>query len=222
MVPLRLVFLGPPGTGKGTQARRLAESHRLAALSSGDVLRAEIERDSEVGRKAAQYVRSGTLVPDDVICEVMLAAIDRLEAGRGFILDGFPRTVPQAEALDEGLAQRGVRLDAVLLFELDDEAVLERIVNRRICKKCGATYNVKFLPPRTEGVCDACGGPLVERVDDREEVVRTRLATYREQTQPLVAYYEGRGLLHRVDASRSAEQVEAAIRRRIDELGAGG
>lgn len=222
MVPLRLVFLGPPGTGKGTQARRLAESHRLVALSSGDVLRAEIERDSEIGRKAAQYVRSGTLVPDEVICEVMLAAIDRLEVGRGFILDGFPRTVPQAEALDEGLRQRGLSLDAVLLFELDDAAVLERIVNRRICKNCGATYNVKFLPPRVEGVCDVCGGPLVQRVDDREEVVRTRLATYREQTEPLVAYYEGRGLLRRVDAGQRAEEVEAAISRLIDELGTGG
>ncbi len=222
MIPLRLVFLGPPGTGKGTQARRLAASRRLVALSSGDVLRAEIERDSEVGRKAAQYVRSGTLVPDDVICEVMLAAIDRIEAGRGFILDGFPRTVPQAEALDAGLKQRGLRLDAVLLFELDDAQVLERIVNRRICKNCGATYNVKFLPPRKEGVCDVCGGPLIQRVDDREEVVRTRLATYRSQTEPLVAYYQARGLLHRVDASRSADEVEAAIGQLLDELGAGG
>ena len=222
MIPLRLVFLGPPGTGKGTQARRLAETRRLVALSSGDVLRAEIERDSEIGRKAAGYVRSGTLVPDDVICEVMLAAIDRLEAGRGFILDGFPRTLPQAEALDAGLKQRSLGLDAVLLFELDDAAILERIVNRRICKNCGATYNMKFLPPRNEGVCDVCGGPLIQRVDDREEVVRTRLATYRSQTAPLIAYYEGRGLLRRIDASASPAEVEAGIDRVLAELDAGG
>ena len=222
MIPLRLVFLGPPGTGKGTQARRLAETRRLVALSSGDVLRAEMERDSEIGRKAASYVRSGTLVPDDVICEVMLAAIDRIEAGRGFILDGFPRTLPQAEALDAGLKQRGLGLDAVLLFELDDAAILERIVNRRVCKNCGATYNMKFLPPRNEGVCDVCGGPLIQRVDDREEVVRTRLATYRSQTAPLIAYYEGRGLLRRIDASAGPGQVEAAIGRVTDELGASG
>lgn len=218
MSAVRLVFLGPPGTGKGTQARRLATRFDLVAMSSGDVLRAEIKRDSEIGRSARQYVEGGTLVPDDVITGVMLAGIDQAPAGQGFILDGFPRTVPQAEALEVGLSARGQRLDGVLDFRMADHQIIERIVSRRVCSKCGATYNTRFAAPRVKGRCDACGGPLVQRIDDREEVIATRLATYRSLTAPLVEFYARQGILRGVDAAPGAEEVEAAVCAAIQEL----
>lgn len=203
----RLVFLGAPGTGKGTQARRLAERFGLTPMSSGDTLRAEIALDTQIGRQAAQYVQSGTLVPDEIVTGVMLEAIRRLPPGQGFILDGFPRTVAQAEALEAGLASRGMRLDAVIDFRIDESLLLQRLVNRRVCSRCGAAYNLVFLPPRVAGICDACGGELVRRADDREEVVATRLRTYELQTAPLIDFFEHRGLLRSVDAARSADEV---------------
>ncbi len=214
-----LIFIGPPGSGKGTQAARLADRLELVPLSSGDTLRNEMEADTEIGRQAAQYVKSGTLVPDEIITGVMLAAIQRQPASAGIVLDGFPRTVPQAEALDEGLAQLGRRIDAVIDFEIEDARLAERIVNRRICKNCGATYNVQFCPPRQSGVCDRCGGELIQRVDDTEETVRTRLATYRQQTTPLIEFYDRRGLLRSVDAAVDPSAVENQVAAIIEALG---
>ena len=214
-----LIFIGPPGSGKGTQAARLAERLGLVPLSSGDTLRNEIKADSEIGRQAAQYVKAGTLVPDEIITGVMLSAIERQPASAGIILDGFPRTVPQAESLDDGLARLGRRIDAVIDFQIDDAKIVERIVNRRICKNCGATYNVQFCPPRQPGVCDRCGGELIQRVDDTEETVRTRLATYRQQTAPLIEFYDRRGLLRRVDAAADASAVENQVAAIIEALG---
>jgi adenylate kinase len=211
MPPRCLIFLGPPGTGKGTQAARLSERLGLAALSSGDALRHEIRTGSNIGRQAEQYVAGGTLVPDDVITGVMLAAIDKLAAEQGFILDGFPRTLPQAAALEAGLAQRRVGIDGVLDFRLDDGAIIARLSTRRVCSQCGTTYNVRFSPPAREGVCDACGGPLTQRVDDREDVIATRLATYRRETEPLREHYRTRGLLRSVDASASPERVAEEV-----------
>jgi adenylate kinase len=215
----RLIFMGPPGSGKGTQAQRLAQSHDLVQLSSGHVLRTEIREGSEIGRKASQYVESGGLVPDDVITGVMLAAIGRLGPGASFILDGFPRTVPQAEALEAGLAERGQPIDAVLDFQMPDDVIVARIAGRRVCTQCGATYNVDFIPTKVAGVCDACGAAVVQRKDDQPDVVRHRLETYRAQTEPLVAFYAQRGLLQRVDASVSADAVEAAVVRCLETLG---
>lgn len=215
----RLIFLGPPGTGKGTQASRMAERFGLVAMSSGDTLRNEIKEGSDVGQKASQYVQAGTLVPDDVITSVMLSAVKRLLPDTGFILDGFPRTVPQAEALASGLEQAGMRIDVAIDFQMDDGQIVERIVSRRICGSCGATYNIKFLPPQVEGVCDKCGGQVVQRVDDREEVVKTRLETYCSQTAPLVDFYSRRGLLRTVDASREAQVVEQQVVGIIEALG---
>lgn len=219
---LRLVLLGPPGAGKGTQAKRLSADLGLAALSSGDILRAEIQAATPVGQKAERFVRGGTLVPDEVITDVMLAGIDRLPAGSGFILDGFPRTVPQAQALESGLAARRLPLSAVVDFDMDDREIVRRIVSRRSCGKCGAVYNLEFLPPRRPGVCDACGAALIQRVDDTEATIVTRLATYREQTAPLVAYYRARGLLRSVDASAPMDRVQGEVRRVVEALEARG
>ncbi len=222
MAARRLVFLGAPGSGKGTQARRMAERCDLVALSSGDTLRAEIRMGSQVGRAAQEYVAAGTLVPDDLITRVMLAGIDRLAADAGFILDGYPRTLPQAQALEEGLAQRGRPIQAVVDFRLDDGAIVARLINRRVCTDCGATYNITTAPPRTAGVCDHCGGKVEQRVDDREDVIRTRLETYRRQTRPLIDFYAQRGLLRAVDASLPPEQVEEQVWRVVAGAGGGG
>jgi adenylate kinase len=211
MAERRLVFLGPPGTGKGTQARRLSERLGLTALSSGDVLRNEIAAGSPVGLAAEQYVKSGGLVPDDVITGVMLSFLDRVPRGTGFILDGFPRTMPQAEALERGLAERGLPLSAVIDFSLSDAEITRRIVDRRVCGNCAAVYNISSHPPRQTGVCDRCGGELLQRADDRPEVVAERLITYRSQTAPLVAFYRGCGLLRAVDADRPADVIEAEL-----------
>jgi adenylate kinase len=219
MPATRLIFLGPPGSGKGTQAQRLAQRRGLVQLSSGDVLRRERQEGSPIGKKAAQYMDAGTLVPDEVITGVMLAAIDRLSAGTGFILDGFPRTVPQAEALDAGLRDRRLGIDAVVDFKLDDEEIIRRIEGRRICSDCAATYNMSFLPPKVDGRCDQCGGALIQRRDDRREVIVTRLETYRAQTAPLIEYYSRRGRFYAVDSASGADAVAAAVFRIIEAAG---
>ncbi len=219
MPATRLIFLGPPGSGKGTQAQRLAERRQLVQLSSGDVLRRERQEGSPIGKKAAQYMDAGTLVPDDVITGVMLAAIDRLPAGTGFILDGFPRTVPQAEALDAGLRNRRLQVDAVVDFKLDDAEIIRRLEGRRVCNGCAATYNTSFLPPKVDGRCDRCGGELIQRRDDRREVIATRLETYRAQTAPLIEYYSQRGQFFSVDSARGADAVQAAVSRIIEAAG---
>jgi adenylate kinase len=217
----RLIFLGPPGSGKGTQAQRLAARRGLIQLSSGDVLRRERQEGSPVGKQAAHYMDAGTLVPDEVITAVMLAGIQKVPAGTGFILDGFPRTLPQAESLDAGLIERKLRIDAVVDFRLDDEEIVNRIVGRRVCKACAATYNVSFLPPKVDGVCDKCGGELIQRRDDRREVIVTRLETYRAQTAPLIAYYSRCGRFHSVDSAAGADAVEAAVLGVVEASGRG-
>lgn len=215
----RFIFMGPPGSGKGTQASRVSERFHLLPMSSGDTLRAEIKAGSDVGKKAQEYVQGGTLVPDEVITGVMLSAIRKLSADQGFILDGFPRTVPQAEALERGLAEMKYKLDAVIDFQIQDALIIDRIVSRRVCGNCGATYNVRFFPPQNGNICDKCGGPVKQRVDDTEEVVRTRLETYRAQTAPLIDYYKRRGLLRTVDAAQDAEVVQKDVMGIIEKSG---
>ena len=209
--PLGLIFLGPPGTGKGTQAQRLCDKRGLLQLSSGDVLRREVKEGSEIGLKAQQYMQAGTLVPDEVITGVMLAAIDKLPAGSGFVLDGFPRTVPQAQTLESGLKERSLNIQAVIDFQLADSEIISRIVTRRVCSECGMTYNTVFLPPKVADRCDRCNGKVIQRTDDLEDVVTTRLETYRVQTAPLIGYYTERGLLHSVDADTGADAVEETV-----------
>lgn len=218
MAPPRLIFLGPPGTGKGTQAARMAARFDVVALSSGDALRAEIRNGTPLGQQVNEYVSSGALVPDELITSVILTAIGKFPADKGFILDGFPRTVPQAQALAAGLAERGTPLSGVLNFSLEPQKIIRRITNRRICSNCNATYNLLFLPPEREGVCDRCGGTLMQRVDDREDVVATRLAAYEELTVPLVEYYSTQGILHEIDADAPPDVVEQNVADVIAEL----
>lgn len=202
---MRLVLLGPPGAGKGTQARHLADRLGLQVIATGDIFRRKVAEDTELGRVAKRYLDAGELVPDDVTIGMVVAAID--EGPAGFILDGFPRTIPQAEALERELAERGMAISAALAFVLDDEVAVARIAGRRTCAKCQTPYNVVFNPPRVSGVCDVCGGPLVQRTDEKEETVRRRLAVYRESTAPLLEFYAERGLLREVDASAPESEV---------------
>jgi adenylate kinase len=219
MAATRLIFLGPPGSGKGTQAQRLSQSHGLVQLSSGDVLRRERQEGSEIGRKAAQYMDAGTLVPDDVVTGVMLAAVDRLLRETGFILDGFPRTVQQAEWLETGLRERNRTVQGVIDFKLEDAEIIRRLGGRRVCGQCQTTYNVSFLPPKANGKCDKCGGELIQRKDDCPEVIATRLQTYRAQTAPLIEYYRRRGRFYTVDSALGADAVAAEVARIVEAAG---
>ncbi len=210
--PLNLIMLGPPGAGKGTQAQRLVSDFELTYLSTGDVFRQAVDEGTELGRQAAPIMERGELIPDDITIGIVTERLEGADAAEGFILDGFPRTVPQAESLETHLREHDRHLSAVLLIEVDDEVVLKRIAGRRFSKKSGKVYNVHFDPPKHEGRCDVDGSELVQRGDDKPDVVRDRLETYRSQTSPLIDFYEGSGLLRRFDGSRSASEVQDRIR----------
>lgn len=216
---MRLVFLGPPGAGKGTQAKLLAERHGWPHLSSGDILRAEAKAGSDLGNKAASFMQAGKLVPDDLIVDLMVDRVSRPDCRQGFILDGFPRTAVQAEALDKALAGRQVSLDAVVYFACPDLEVLRRITGRRSCPQCNAIYHVQTLRPKVDGYCDRCGAALIQRADDSEEVVAERLATYRRQTEPLIEYYRSRNVLHQVDGAQSIETTDREVTAILDRIG---
>jgi adenylate kinase len=209
---VNLVLLGPPGAGKGTQADRLRSDFNLPYYSTGIILREAVEAQSELGRKAKEYMDSGDLVPDDLICEVIAERFDSGEADDGFLLDGFPRTVGQAEMLDRLLDSRGRELTAVLLIEAPDDEVVRRLSGRRTCAKGQHVYHVEFDPPKHEGVCDQDGSRLIQRDDDKPETIRKRLAVYHEQTEPLVDWYDSKGVLRRFDGTRSPDEVHDRIR----------
>jgi adenylate kinase len=208
---LNLVLLGPPGSGKGTQAERLQEDLRLPYYSTGNILRAAVRDETELGRKAKEYMDRGDLVPDDVIIGVIAERIADHEAEDGFILDGFPRTVGQAEALEARMDELSKRLTAALLIEVSDEEVVRRLGGRRTCPN-GHVFHVEFDPPEQEGVCDVCGAELTIRDDDKPDVIKNRLEQYREKTEPLVAWYEERGVLERVDGEKDPDEVDEDIR----------
>ena len=218
MSELNLILLGPPGSGKGTQGERLTEDFRLPYYATGDILRAAVRDGTELGREAKEYMDRGDLVPDEVIVGVIAERIDDHEASDGFILDGFPRTIPQAEALDEKMADLDRELTAAVLIDVGDDEVIRRLSGRRTCVKNGHVFHVEFDPPKNEGVCDVCGARLEIRDDDRPEVVRHRLEQYREKTEPLISYYEGKGLLKRVDGDRPPDDVSDRIRALIATL----
>jgi adenylate kinase len=208
---LNLILLGPPGSGKGTQGETLQEDLELPYYATGDILRAAVRDRTELGRQAKEYMERGDLVPDDVIVGVIAERIAQPEAADGFILDGFPRTTPQAEALDAKMAELGRRLTAVILIEVSEEEIVRRLSGRRVCPN-GHVFHVEFDPPKNEGACDVCGEPLGMREDDKPEVVRHRLVQYEEKTKPLIAYYEDPGLLERVDGEQDPDKVGDEIR----------
>lgn len=213
---MRVVLMGPPGAGKGTQAKRLAGTFDMVHLSSGDILRAERSSGSELGRRLTSYLDAGELVPDEIVVAVMAEAISSLSAANGLVLDGFPRTVPQAEALDRQLDAMGRPLEAVLVIDVPDSLLLERITGRRSCPKCGRAYHVKYLSPATPGRCDDCGTELTQRADDTEQVVRERLDVYRRQTEPVIAYYKGhRRPVMVVDGSAAPDEVTERVFRTL-------
>ncbi len=212
MSELNLILLGPPGAGKGTQAERLREDFRLPFISTGEELRANVRAGTELGSQAKRYMDAGELVPDELILAMAAERLDQEDARDGFILDGFPRTLEQARALDQQLARAGRRITAALLVDVPDAEVVRRLSGRRVCVKAGHNYHVENDPPKREGICDQDGSRLIQRDDDKPEVVRRRLAVYHEQTEPLIKYYDERGLLRRIDGTRSPSEVHDHIR----------
>jgi adenylate kinase len=211
---VRLVLLGPPGAGKGTQAKQLSKRHGLVHVATGDIFRWNVKHETELGKIAQSYMEKGDLVPDDVVVRMVVERLERIEGG--FILDGFPRTVPQALALGENLEKLERPLTAALYFHIEEEIAVKRISGRRSCSNCGTPYNVEFDSPHVEGVCDACGGELVQRADDREETVRRRFEVYEESTAPLRQFYAERGLLREIDADGEEEEVARRLEDSLD------
>ncbi|MCI7248122.1 MAG: adenylate kinase [Clostridiales bacterium] len=214
---MNVVLLGPPGAGKGTQAARIVEKYGVPHISTGDIFRANIKAGTELGKRAQEYMNRGELVPDELVVEI---ATDRLAADdckEGFLLDGFPRTVFQAEKLDEFLASKGRKIEHVLNIEVGRDDLMARLTGRRVCKSCGASFHVVNIPPKQEGICDNCGAELVQRADDNEETASNRIEVYNRETKPLIDYYEKAGNIVNIDGGKAAEDVFAAIADRLGE-----
>lgn len=218
---MRIVLLGPPGSGKGTQATAIQERWGLPHISSGDLLREHVKNDTELGRRARPYMERGDLVPDSLIIDMMVERLSQPDAQQGYVLDGFPRTVAQAEALDARLAQLGQKLDAVIYLDVPETEILRRLSGRRICPNCNAIYQLDTMPPKQEGICDKCGTALIQRADEQPEVILNRLRVYEAQTAPLLAYYQAQGRLHRVDGTIGVDNVIKEIARILKEAGEG-
>lgn len=206
-----LIFFGPPGAGKGTQAKKLVAEQGVPQISTGDILRAHRREGTALGKKAQEFMDQGLLVPDDLVIDMVDDRLAQDDAQNGYVLDGFPRTVPQAVALDELLGRRSSSISRVLVLKVPDEKIIARIVGRRMCKACGHVFHIEFSPPAVEGVCDACGGELYLRADDTEEKVRVRLNEYAHNTAPVAAYYEQRGIVREVDGVGDIDEVFARL-----------
>lgn len=213
---MKIIMLGAPGAGKGTQAKSIAQRYGLPHISTGDIFRANIKNGTELGKKAKAYMDQGMLVPDELTLELIMDRFGQDDCQKGYVLDGFPRTIPQAEALTAALSEKGEAIDYAIDIAVPDEAIVSRMSGRRACLTCGATYHVAFNPPEKEGVCNVCGAQLVQRDDDKPETVKKRLKVYHEQTQPLIEYYKEQGVLRQVDGTRTMEQVFEEIIRILD------
>jgi adenylate kinase len=218
LASLRVVLLGPPGAGKGTQAKLLCEKFEACQVSTGDILRKAVADQSPVGKEASEYIKSGTLVPDSVIVKLVAERLKEKDCARGFILDGFPRTIPQARSLDEILQKMGLELHSVLSVQVPHNLIVERLAGRRTCKNCGALYHLNFNPPTKENICDRCGGELLQRDDDREETIGARLKVYDDQTAPLVDYYRWRGLLREIDGVGKVDDIGNRMLKALGDL----
>ena len=204
---MKIIMLGAPGAGKGTQAKQIADKYKIPHISTGDIFRANIKNNTELGQKAKQYMDQGLLVPDELTCDLVMDRIKQDDCKNGFILDGFPRTIPQEEALDAALDKINEKMDYAINVDVPDENIVNRMGGRRCCLNCGATYHVVTIPTKVEGICDRCGSPVVLRDDDKPETVQKRLTVYHDQTQPLIDYYEKQSILKTVDGTKSMEAV---------------
>ena len=204
---MKIIMLGAPGAGKGTQAKKIAEKYSIPHISTGDIFRANIKEGTELGKKAQEYMDKGLLVPDELVCDLVVDRIHKDDCEKGYILDGFPRTIPQANALDEALAKDGEKIEFAIDIEVPDENIINRMSGRRACVGCGATYHIKYNPTKVEGICDVCGEKLILRDDDKPETVKNRLSVYHEQTQPLIDFYAKKNVLAEVDGTKDMEEV---------------
>lgn len=208
---LRTILLGPPGAGKGTQAVKIVEKYHIPHISTGDIFRENIKNGTDLGNRAKAYMDRGELVPDELVVEIATDRLTKADCKNGFLLDGFPRTIFQAEKLDEFLEGRGEKLDKVINIDVEKSALVKRITGRRVCKQCGAGYHIENIPPKKEGVCDNCGGELIQREDDTKETVLNRIDVYNKQTRPLAEYYEKSGIIANIDGNKDLEDVLADI-----------
>lgn len=208
---MKIIMLGAPGAGKGTQAMMIAEKYGIPHVSTGDIFRANIKNGTELGKEAKKYMDQGLLVPDELTVKILLDRVAKEDCKDGYVLDGFPRTIPQAEVLDQELAKLGEQIDYAVNVDVPDENIVKRMSGRRACLNCGATYHVEHIPPRQEGICDNCGQALVLREDDKPETVQNRLKVYHDQTQPLIDFYAAKGVLRTVDGTADMKEVFAAI-----------
>ena len=208
---MKVVMLGAPGAGKGTQAKKIVAKYSIPHISTGDIFRANIKNGTELGKKAKTYMDQGLLVPDELVVDLVVDRVNQEDCANGYVLDGFPRTIPQAEALTKALAGQGQKLDYAIDVDVPDENIVRRMGGRRACVGCGATYHLEYAPPKQEGICDTCGGELILRDDDKPETVTKRLGVYHEQTQPLIDYYTNAGILKRVDGTVDIDEVFQAI-----------
>lgn len=213
---MKIIMLGAPGAGKGTQAKMIAEKYGVPHVSTGDIFRANIKNGTELGKEAKQYMDQGLLVPDELTVRILLDRVAQDDCKNGYVLDGFPRTIPQAEVLDSELSKLGDHIDYAIDVDVPDENIIKRMSGRRACLTCGATYHIEHVPPKTEGICDKCGSELVLRDDDKPETVKNRLNVYHEQTQPLIDFYTNKGVLKTVDGTLPMEEVFAAITAILD------
>lgn len=204
---MKIIMLGAPGAGKGTQAKKMAAKYGIPHISTGDIFRANIKNGTELGQKAKVYMDQGLLVPDELVVDLIIDRFKEPDCDKGYVLDGFPRTIPQAQALDEALAKKGDAVEFAVDVDCPDENIIRRMSGRRACVNCGATYHVVNIPPKKEGICDICGGGLILRDDDKPETVEKRLKVYHEQTQPLIDYYKGKGILKSVDGTKDPDST---------------